>query len=80
VLAAAPGDEREGERKRLAPVRIDLLAKIEAGVGTFLAAGADRAYCGDPASATAEEGRERIEQLADVVVLSAREAWPDLFA
>lgn len=80
VLAADPEHVSEDERARLEPVRIDLLDKMQAGARTFLEAGADAAYCGDPAAASAEEGRELIDRLATVVVESAREAWPDLFA
>ena len=79
VLAADPGSVREEERSRLAPVAIGLLEKMKVGVTTFAAAGADRAYCGDPAAASAAEGRATIERLAEVVVAAAREAWPDLF-
>ena len=80
VMAADPAHVRESERARLAPVAIDLLAKSKAGVQGFREAGADRAYCGDPAGATREEGRASIERLAAIVVACAREAWPDLFA
>ena len=60
-------------------MRIDLLEKMRAGVQTFREAGAAEGYCGDPAAASAEEGRELAERLAEMVVASAREAWPDLF-
>jgi creatinine amidohydrolase len=79
VLHADP----EGVRaafKELAPISVDLLTKMKAGVTTFKAAGASDAYCGDPASASAQEGRELVDALARVVVESARETWPDLFA
>jgi creatinine amidohydrolase/Fe(II)-dependent formamide hydrolase-like protein len=49
------------------------------GVRSFAAAGADAAYCGDPAAASAEEGRELVAALARVIVASVRETWPDLF-
>lgn len=64
----------------LPPVRIDLIAKMKAGVASFAAAGASQAYCGEPAAASAEQGRELLERLAEMVELSAREAWPELFA
>ena len=67
-------------RTALAALRVDLLAKMGAGVKSFREAGALDAYCGDPASASAEEGRELIERLAQVVVELSREAWPELFA
>jgi creatinine amidohydrolase len=66
-------------RAGLAPVKIDLLAKMNAGVTTFRAAGAAEAYCGDPASASAAEGKDLVDRLARIVVGSARETWPELF-
>lgn len=80
VLAADPASVRERELRGLAEVRIDLLAKMKAGITSFAAAGAKDAYCGDPAAASAREGEQAIDRLADVVVVLAREAWPELFA
>ncbi len=79
VLASDPGSIREEERARLEPVRIDLIAKMKAGVRTFQEAGADRAYCGDPVAASAAEGRDLLQRLSDAAVEAARGAWPDLF-
>jgi creatinine amidohydrolase len=78
VLAADPGSVRDA-RLGLEPVRVDLLAKLKAGVRSFAQAGASAAYCGDPAAASAEEGRERIGALARMLVESVRETWPELF-
>jgi creatinine amidohydrolase len=78
VLAADPASVR-AERADLAPVAIGLLAKMKDGVRSFADAGADAAYCGDPAAASAEEGRELVGALARVLVESVRETWPDLF-
>ena len=79
VMHADPSQVRAA-RRHLAPVSIDLLAKMKTGVTTFKAAGASDGYCGDPASANAEEGRDLTDRLALIVVESARETWPDLFA
>ena len=79
VLAADPASVREEERRALPPVRIGLVEGMRAGKTSFRQLGADRAYCGAPAEASAEEGRQLVERLAEVVVTSAREAWPDLF-
>ena len=79
VLAADPASVRERELRGLGRVRIDLLEKMKAGVASFAAAGAKDAYCGDPAAASAREGAQTIERLAEVVVVLARETWPDLF-
>jgi creatinine amidohydrolase len=80
VLAADPDAVRETERRSLPPVAIDLIGKVRAGAKSFVQAGATSAYCGDPAAASAEEGHALVGKLADMVVLSVREAWPDLFA
>lgn len=77
VLAADPESVRR-ERAGLAPVRIDLLEKMKSGVRSFVQAGAGQAYCGDPAAASAEEGRARIAALSAMIVQSVREVWPDL--
>jgi len=80
VLAADPEAVREAECAGLPPAPIDLIGGIKGGARTFVELGADRAYCGDPAAATSEEGRDLIERLADMLVASVRETWPDLFA
>ena len=79
VLAADPDSVREAARVALPPVRIDLLEKAKAGVASFRKAGADRAYCGDPAAASRAEGEDLYERLADMIVAACRETWPDLF-
>jgi creatinine amidohydrolase len=58
---------------------VGLLEKMLGGASSFLEIGADEAYCGAPAEASAEEGRELIERLSTMIVESAREAWPELF-
>lgn len=80
VLAADPASVREPERRKLPTVRIDLLEKMKAGIASFRKAGATRAYCGDPAAASVEEGEELLERLADMIVEATRESWPDLCA
>lgn len=79
VLASDPAHVREREARTLPPLRIDLIAKMKSGVGTFADAGADQAYCGDPASASADEGVDLVERLGAMLVESARESWPELF-
>jgi creatinine amidohydrolase len=80
VLAADSDNVRRAELARLPELKIGLLAKLKEGARSFHAAGAERGYCGDPAAASAEEGRELVERLADMLVTSIREAWPELFA
>ena len=47
---------------------VDMPAAMAAGRTDFVAMGMDRAYCGAPAEATAEEGRATFETLADMLV------------
>jgi len=80
VLACDRSAVREAELRTLEPVAIDLLSKMRDGIHSFRAAGAERAYCGDPAAATDAEGVDLVERLASMIVTTVREAWPDLFA
>jgi creatinine amidohydrolase len=79
VLAEDPAHVREDQRVALAPKTVGLVEKLRAGAISFESIGADAAWCGDPAAATAREGRELIERLADVIVTVVREEWTDLF-
>jgi creatinine amidohydrolase len=47
---------------------VDMPAAMAAGRTDFIAMGMDRAYCGAPAGATAEEGRQTFETLTDMLV------------
>lgn len=67
VLAAAPELVDEGARAALPGVAISLSQEIAAGRTTFAAMGLTQAYAGAPAAATAEEGRQSIERLAEMV-------------
>ena len=80
VMSADPDHVRESERTALEPVKIDLIQKMQAGAKNFVDCGSEHAYCGDPASATSDEGHGQVERLAEMVVTSCQEAWPDLFA
>lgn len=80
VLAADPDAVRDEERARLAPKTVGLVEKMLAGAKDFVELGADAAWCGDPKSATAEEGRALIDQLATITVTTLEEEWPDRFA
>ncbi len=80
VLAADPDSVRKDALAALPEVRIGLIEKLKAGARSFQAAGAELGYCGDPAHASAEEGRDLVDRLADMLVVSVREAWPELFA
>jgi len=80
VLAADPAAVREEARRALPAVDVDLIGAIRGGADSFLSAGCDAAYCGDPAAATSEEGQRLVGLLAEMLVVSIRETWPDLFA
>ncbi len=68
VMAAAPGLVDEAARTALAEVPISLSQQLAAGVTTFTAMGMTDAYAGAPAAATAAEGDELIDRLAEMVV------------
>ena len=67
VLAARPELVREEARRALAPNPSSLSVAIREGKDTFEAAGGPRAYFGDPAAASAEEGRETIATLGGIL-------------
>jgi creatinine amidohydrolase len=52
---------------------VDMPAAIRSGQTDFLAMGMDQAYCGSPAGASAEEGRETFETLTEMLVELVRE-------
>jgi creatinine amidohydrolase len=67
VLADAP-ELVDPTAKELPPNEVDMPAAMAGGRTDFLAMGMDRAYCGAPAEATAEEGRQTFETLTDMLV------------
>lgn len=73
VLADRPGLVREDRMAALESNMIDMPAAIAAGQTDFLAMGMDRAYCGAPAEATAEEGERSFEILAELLIELVRE-------
>lgn len=68
VLAARPDLVRSERSTRLAPNPASLSTAIRAGQTTFEQAGGPEAYFGDPAAATAVEGRETIAILGQILV------------
>lgn len=78
VMAADPESVRDDERTALAPKTVGLVEKMLGGAADFIEIGADEAWCGDPASATEEEGRALVDQLGQIVATTALEAWPEL--
>jgi creatinine amidohydrolase len=74
VMAAAPELVREEIREALPPNPASLSDAIRDGKRTFEEAGGPRAYFGQPAEATAEEGRETVEVLGGILARAVREA------
>jgi creatinine amidohydrolase len=73
VLADAP-ELVDGERMRALEAKmVDMPKAIAAGQSDFLAMGMDRAYCGAPAEASAQEGEQTFETLTQMLVELVRE-------
>ncbi len=67
IMAERPGWVRDTIRAALPEVPHSLSVAIRDGKRTFEEAGGPRAYFGDPASASAEEGRETIAALGRIL-------------
>jgi creatinine amidohydrolase len=74
VLAERPELVRDEVRRGLAAVTSSLSAAIADGKRTFEEAGGPRAYFGDPAAATADEGRRTIAILGTILADAVIEA------
>jgi len=74
VLAVDAGAVRTELLAGLAPVWIDLPARLRAGARTFDEAGGTQAYFGDPARSTVGEGKRLLDALGEIVVESFLEA------
>jgi creatinine amidohydrolase len=73
VLADEPSLVHRERMEGLESKMIDMPAAIAAGQRDFIAMGMDRAYCGSPAEATAEEGERTFETLTTLLVDLVRE-------
>lgn len=73
VLAASPGAVDMDVARALPDVSVSLSDGIRAGRSSFLSMGIDRAYTGAPRDASAEEGREMIERLAEMIAAEVEE-------
>lgn len=73
VLAAEPFLVRSDLADTLAPNPTSLSVAIRAGKRSFLEAGGERAYFGDPRAASALEGEALYAELADIFAGAARE-------
>jgi creatinine amidohydrolase len=67
VLHEQPGGVRDKIRRALVPNPSSLSDAIKVGKQTFTDAGGPRAYFGDPAAATAEEGSRLIDALGSIL-------------
>jgi creatinine amidohydrolase len=73
VLADEPSLVQRERMEDLESKMIDMPAAIAAGQTDFTAMGMDRAYCGSPAEATAEEGERTFAILTKLLVDLVRE-------
>ena len=67
VLAETPELVKDDVRRTLAPNPSSLSQAIKAGKRTFAEAGGPRAYFGDPAAASAKEGKATIATLGEIL-------------
>lgn len=68
LVLAADASRVFEDRRRLPVLDVNLGKRIREGARSFLELGADRAYLGDPASATVEEGNRLFRVLAQQVM------------
>lgn len=73
ILAIAPETVQTQVAATLPAVPISLAEKIQSGVTEFVEMGLDRAYAGSPAQATAQEGRDMLNILGQMVATEATE-------
>jgi creatinine amidohydrolase len=72
MMACTPVRVREKERISLPPID-GLAPALKKGARTFVEAGGEDAYFGDPTAASAEEGEALFEALAEILALSVAE-------
>jgi creatinine amidohydrolase len=75
VMFERPELVQDELRRALAPNRISLSKAIRDGKTSFEQAGGDRAYFGDPAAATAEEGKASVDTLGQILAEAVSEAF-----
>ena len=73
VLADRPDLVHADRMQGLEERHVEMPAAIAAGQTDFLAMGMDQAYCGAPAEASADEGRQTFETLTEMLVELIRE-------
>jgi len=75
VLALRPQLVRQSIAHALPAHHVPLHERIRAGAMDFIECGMDRAYCGDPAAATAEEGHRTLAVLAQIIAEATLDAF-----
>ncbi|AKT39352.1 creatininase family protein [Chondromyces crocatus] len=80
ILAAAPERVHTEVAQGLPDLGISLSKGIQAGQSTFLAMGMDAAYTGAPREASAEEGSDLLERLAEMIATEVTEGLAELGA
>ncbi|HEV7980888.1 creatininase family protein [Amycolatopsis sp.] len=73
VLAENPSLVDVETMRELPRLAVDMPTAMRDGLADFPSMGMDRAYCGAPAEATAEEGAATFETLTDMLVEAIRE-------
>ncbi len=78
LLACRPELVDNAARLLLPPLPVSLVEAARRGEKTFVDAGLNLAYCGDPAAASAEEGRALIAELGAILAEEVRAelSWP----
>ena len=76
VMAIRPDLVRQDVARELPDLDVPLHEKIRAGARSFADCGMDRAYCGSPADASADEGRQTLEALARSTADAVLESLP----
>lgn len=74
MLAIGADKVREGVRKNLPRVDVNLARAIQAGMKSFEECGGPNAYFGDPAAANSARGEDYLEALATIVADAVTEA------
>lgn len=74
VMAIAPELVDDATARQLPEHVVPLHERIAAGATSFEECGLDRAYCGNPAGASAAEGETSLEVLSDMVVEAVEQA------
>jgi creatinine amidohydrolase len=72
MMAAHPDQVRDSVRRSLPPID-GLAAALKKGAASFIEAGGEEAYFGDPTAATAEDGETHWENLTEILTLTIME-------